>query len=58
MTVFQDKLLTMTYCDEVEDYAVPNVLSPRDLVFRPDLSYINYTIIVRYLEKIDIISTL
>ena len=57
MTVFQDKLLTVTYCDEAEDYAVP-VLSPRDLVFRPDLSYINYTIIVRYLEKTDIISTL
>ena len=37
MTVIQDKLLTRTYCDEAEDYAVPNVLSPRDLVFRPDL---------------------
>ena len=31
-----DKLLTRTYCDEAGDYAVPNVLSPRDLVFRPD----------------------
>ena len=25
-----------TDCDETEDYVVPNVLSPRDLVFRPD----------------------
>ena len=25
-----------TDCDEAEDYVVPNVLSPRDLVFRPD----------------------
>ena len=23
-------------CDEAGDYVVPNVLSPRDLVFRPD----------------------
>ena len=27
---------TWTYCDEAGDYVVPNVLSPRDLVFRPD----------------------
>ena len=27
---------TWTDCDEVGDYVVPNVLSPRDLVFRPD----------------------
>ena len=27
---------TWTDCDEAEDYAVPNVLSPRDLVFRHD----------------------
>ena len=26
---------TWTDCDEAEDYFVPNVLSPRDLVFRP-----------------------
>ena len=25
-----------TNCDEAGDYVVPNVLSPRDLVFRPD----------------------
>ena len=25
-----------TDCDETGDYVVPNVLSPRDLVFRPD----------------------
>ena len=24
------------HCDEAGDYVVPNVLSPRDLVFRPD----------------------
>ena len=28
MTIFQDKLLTRTYCDEAGDHAVPNVLSP------------------------------
>ena len=28
--------LTWTDCDEAGDYVVPNVLSPRDLVFRPD----------------------
>ena len=27
---------TWTDCGEAEDYVVPNVLSPRDLVFRPD----------------------
>ena len=27
---------TLTDCDEARDYVVPNVLSPRDLVFRPD----------------------
>ena len=37
MTNFQDKLLTGTNCDDAGDYAVPNVLSPRDLVFRPDI---------------------
>ena len=25
-----------TDCDEAGEYVVPNVLSPRDLVFRPD----------------------
>ena len=45
MTIFEDKLLTSTYmyCDEAGDYAVPNVLSPRDLVFRPDIVDINCT---------------
>ena len=43
MTIFQDKLLTRTYCDEAGDYAVPNVLSQRDLVFRPDLRTKNCT---------------
>ena len=27
---------TWTDCDEAGDYVVPNVFSPRDLVFRPD----------------------
>ena len=27
---------TWTNCDKAGDYVVPNVLSPRDLVFRPD----------------------
>ena len=31
-----DGLLTWTDCDEAGDYVVPYVLSPRDLVFRPD----------------------
>ena len=43
MTIFQDKLLTMTYFDEAGDYTVPNVLRPRDLVFRPDLLVNNWT---------------
>ena len=32
-----DERLTRTNCDEVGDYVVPNVLSPSDLVFRPDM---------------------
>ena len=28
---------TRTNCDEAGDYGVPNVLSPRDLVSRPDI---------------------
>ena len=27
---------TWTDCEEARDYVVPNVLSPRDLVFRPE----------------------
>ena len=27
---------TRTDCDKAGDYVVPHVLSPRDLVFRPD----------------------
>ena len=37
MTTFKDLRLAWTDCDEAEDYVVPNVLSPRDLVFRPDI---------------------
>ena len=43
MTIFQDKLLTRTYCDEAGGYDVHNVLSLRDLVSRPDLSDKNCT---------------
>ena len=39
MTTFQDKLLTKTDCDEAGDYVMPNLLSPRDLVFRPDIGH-------------------
>ena len=35
---------------EAGDYVVPNVLSPIDLVFRPDLSDINCTIIKYWLK--------
>ena len=31
-----DRRPTWTDCDEAGDYVVPNVLSPRDLVFKPD----------------------
>ena len=31
-----DGQLTRTNCDEAGEYVVPNVLSPRDLVSRPD----------------------
>ena len=31
-----DGRLAGTNCDEAGDYVVPNVLSPRDLVSRPD----------------------
>ena len=59
MTIFQDKLMKRTFCDEAGDYAVPNVLSPRDLVFRPDISYINWTIIIiTYKFYEDLIKTL
>ena len=43
MTIFEDKLLARTDCDEAGDYVVPNVLGPRDL----DLTYdINCTDII------------
>ena len=37
MTIFNDKRLRRTDCDKAGDYVVPNMLSPRDLVFRPDI---------------------
>ena len=39
MTIFQEKLLTRTDCGEAGDYVVPNVLSPREQVFRPDIGH-------------------
>ena len=39
ITIFQGKLRTRTDCDEAGDYVVPNVLSPRDLIFRPDIGH-------------------
>ena len=37
--------LTWTDCDETGDYVVPNVLSPRDLVSRPDkMDELYYTV--------------
>ena len=32
MTILLDNMLASTYCDEAEDYVVPNVLSPSSLV--------------------------
>ena len=43
---FQGKLLTSIYSDEAGDYAVTNVLSTRDQVFRPDISDINWPIAI------------
>ena len=37
MMTFKDLQLTWADCDEAEDCVVHNVLSPRDLVFRPDI---------------------
>ena len=47
---------TRTYFGEAANYAVYNVLSPRDLVFTPGLSDINWTITVPINEtEVDII---
>ena len=45
-----DGRLTRTNCDEAGDYVVPNVLSPRDLVSRPDNMDKNCSIIIRVLH--------
>ena len=39
MIIFQDKLLTRANCDEARDYVAHNVLSPSDLVFRPEVGH-------------------
>ena len=47
-----DGRLTWTDCDEAGAYVVPNVFSPRDLVFRPDNIDENCTIHTHTLEKL------
>ena len=42
--------LTWTDCDEAGDYVVPNVLSPRDPVSRPD--NMNETVLHVHTDKI------
>ena len=44
---------TWTDCDEAGDYVVPNVFSPRDLVFRPDNmdATVPHTYIKAYLHQ-------
>ena len=37
LVLVKPRKLTRTNCDEAGDYVVPNVLSPRDLVSRPDI---------------------
>ena len=48
-----DVRLTWTDCDEAGDYVVPNVLSPRVLVFKPDntddMHYTNIDIVYMYI---------
>ena len=43
---------TWTDCDEAGDYVVPNLLSPRDLVSRPDImdETVPHTFIILILE--------
>ena len=41
LTIFQDKLLTRTYCGEDVDYTLSNLLSRRDLVVRPEQSFVS-----------------
>ena len=41
---------TWTDCDEAGEYIVPNVLSPRDLVSRPDK--MDGTVLHTYLESL------
>ena len=48
---FLDKLLTGTFCDEAGNYAVANVLSPRDLVFSPDLFDISWSILIEVMIR-------
>ena len=47
-----DGRTTWTDCDEAGDYVVPNVLSPRDLVSRPDImdETVPHTIIVNVVK--------
>ena len=45
-----DARLTWIDCDEAGDYIVPNVLSPRDLVSRPDNMYETILHIMAYVN--------
>ena len=51
-----DGRLTWTDCDEAGDYVVSNVLSPRDLVFRPD--NIDETVPHTYRQDVRVIKTM
>ena len=50
---------TWTDCDEAGDYVVPNVLSPRDLVFRPDNmdETVPHTLLIRSMPDIIVKAT-
>ena len=54
MTIFQDKLLKNTGCDEAGDYVVSNVLSPNDLVFRHDINCTSSKELVKFLHHSEI----
>ena len=57
MTLFQNKRLATTTCDEARDYAVHNVLSSRDIVSRPGghkLDHHQYEIDVKHRSNLTI----
>ena len=46
MSIFYDKLLIKTDCDAAVDCVLPNVLSPRDQVFRSDIGHKLYPSVI------------